>query len=197
MNSLQFLTSEAFNAVRLQNNAVVLSNTIPGLSAVLFYSPNCPYSQNLVPQFMQLPAHMTNVCVFGIVNISQNKRLITLSQTTQTPIEFVPLIIIYHNGIPICYYDKAHDANSIGNFIYNKAREIPQQSFSNYQYQEQHYNSQQQYNQQQQQQQYQPNSSTGQGLKNARIVRIPRPGGIPLYGENQITYLTNLDLHNY
>jgi len=82
----------------------ILCNGIKGISLVMFYSPLCPISQTLLPEFRRLP-QVINGCKFCILNINENQDIITLSEQTISPIEFVPYIIFYINGRPFLQYD--------------------------------------------------------------------------------------------
>ena len=45
--------------------------------------------------------------------------IVNLSRKTDSPIEYVPLIVLYLNGVPICRYEDEPSEQGIINFIVN------------------------------------------------------------------------------
>lgn len=129
MSSLLFLTSDDFN---LQNgkNGTILGHEIKGYSLILFYSTQCVYCQQLIPIFKRMPDRV-NGCQFGMINVSMNKSLIGMSRQSITPIEYVPLLILYINGSPYMRYDGPAEENEIRRFIFEVSNVVQENGFAN------------------------------------------------------------------
>ena len=130
MSALLFLTHEDFNIQRGQKGNV-LGHFIKGFSLVLFYSTQCKFCNELVPIFRQLPGTI-NGCSFGMINISNNKKLIEMAKNTITPITYVPYIILYIDGRPFMAYKGKRDKKDITKFVIEVANNMAKKrSFSN------------------------------------------------------------------
>lgn len=116
MSGLLFLQTDDFSIQR-GTKGDILCHTIRGLSLVLFYSTNCQYSRALIPIFKRLPVVLAGGCQFGMINVSTEKNVITMSKATISSIKYVPLIILYVAGKPFIRYDGPHDENEIRRFI--------------------------------------------------------------------------------
>lgn len=99
MNILQHLSIEDFKITRLGTNDVLV-NVLPGLSLIMFYSNSCQHCTDIMPAFKKLPSRFPS-CTFGIVNISRNMGLAESSKRTTTPIQYVPFVLLYNDGIPV------------------------------------------------------------------------------------------------
>lgn len=115
MSSLLFLTTDDF-IVNQNEKGPVLCHEIKGYSLILFYSTQCVYCQQFIPVFKRLP-DVLNGCQFGMINVSMNKTLINIAKQTITPITYVPLLILYINGVPYMRYDGPAEENEIRRFI--------------------------------------------------------------------------------
>ena len=129
MSSLLFLQTDDFS-LRKGEQGQVLCHDIRGFSLVLFYSTQCVYCQQIIPIFKRLP-DIVNGCQFGMINVSMNKQLIRLSKSSITPIEYVPLIILYINGSPYMRYDGPPEENEIRRFILEVSNLVQKSGFSN------------------------------------------------------------------
>ncbi len=129
MSGLLFLTSEDFSIQRgVKGNT--LCHNINGFSLILFYSTHCSHCQGLIPIFKTLPGSIGG-CQFGIINVSTNKGCIEMSQNTNTPIKYVPLIILYINGQPFMSYTGPYNIDYIKNFVIDAANNVQKkQQFS-------------------------------------------------------------------
>lgn len=126
---LLFLTSEDFN-IQKGNKGDILCSNIPGFSLILYYSTHCPHCQTLIPIFKKLPGTI-NGCQFGMINISTNRRVAEMSQTTIAPIKYVPFVVLYVNGKPFMIYKGPHDEGEIRKFVVEIANNIQKrQQFS-------------------------------------------------------------------
>ena len=113
--SLLFLTSDNFNTVKGETGSL-LCNNIEGFLLVLFYSTQCSYCQEVIPIFKQLPKQIQG-CKFGMLNVSKNNQLVTMSKETIAPLEYVPYIILYTGGKPFMRYEGTINIQSLKAFI--------------------------------------------------------------------------------
>jgi len=122
--SLLFLTSEDYH-VENGPQKPLLGHTISGFSLILFYSNKCPTCKPIYEVFKQLPGTV-NGCQFGMINVSTSKKVVEMSQSTTSPLTYVPYIILYLNGKPIMAYedDSVPTVNKIQNFIREIAQNI-------------------------------------------------------------------------
>lgn len=118
MNGLLFFTSEDFYVHEKQHNEKLLNNTVVknGLLLVLFYSTQCVHCQNAIPVFKQLNKSIHG-CSFGMINVSTNAKVVAMSKMTISPIQYVPLVILYYNGEPYYKYKGAITLQEIQKFI--------------------------------------------------------------------------------
>lgn len=115
MSGLLFLQSGDFS-VQPGSRGDILCNSIRGISLILFYSTRCQHSQALIPIFKSLPGSIGG-CQFGMINVTNERDIITMSSSTVAPIQYVPLIIMFINGKPFIRYDGPHDAAEIRKFL--------------------------------------------------------------------------------
>jgi len=115
MSSILFLSTDDF-LIEQTEETNILCHEIRGFSLILFYSTQCEYCQKIIPIFKRLP-RVVNGCQFGMLNVSMNKTLISQSQSTNTAIKYVPLIILYINGRPYMRYEGPHEEQDIRQFI--------------------------------------------------------------------------------
>lgn len=88
-----FLT---YNDFDVQNNELVLK--LPGYYFIFFTQRSCVYCHNLKPVFDRLST-ITKGCNFAYVDVDQaNQRIVSMSNNTGMPIEYVPLLTLYING---------------------------------------------------------------------------------------------------
>lgn len=121
MNGLLFLSSDDFSI----QNENMLCHQIPGFCLVLFYSTHCEHCNALIPIFNKLPGSL-NGCQFAILNVSQNKSCVILSQKTITPIKYVPYIVLYIDGKPFMSYKGPYVLDEIKKFILDVSRNLQQ-----------------------------------------------------------------------
>ncbi len=175
MSSLSFLDSDDFS-IKNGNNGQLLCHDLQHVSLVLFYSTHCGFCQKLIPIFKQLPT-LVNGCQFAEINVSVNKRVVEMSQTTITPIKYVPLIIMYVNGTPSMEYKGAYDIREIRKFIMETYAMIEKNISFNKTY---------------------PNKEHPNIHHNPKDKRIPAYSlGEPLSGEDGKCYLSVKEIQNY
>lgn len=176
MNALLYLTHNDFKVKQTHNGSTLLCHEIQGLTLILFYSTACHYCQQIIPVFKTLPGRI-NGCQFGLVNISTSKPVVGMSKQTSHPIKYVPLIIIYVNGMPFYEYRDEYSVEKIVSFIQNVASKIPRPQFSS--------NSNQRQQQQEQKRgKFQPR-------------RQPYCEGLPVFGDKKdmVCYLPECDAY--
>ena len=113
--SLLFLTLDNFNIIKGETGSL-LCNNINGFLLVLFYSTQCSYCQDVIPMFKQLPKQIKG-CKFGMLNVSKNNKLVTMSKDTIAPLEYVPYIILYTDGKPFMCYEGDISLQALQTFI--------------------------------------------------------------------------------
>lgn len=123
LNPLLYLDQNDFSFMppQTQNEPGLLVNNVRGLCLVFFTSIHCAWCQTLMPSFKFLPSKI-NGCQFGVVNINVNNntntRLLEMSKYSNTPINHVPFLVLYYDGMPYdIYQGKANDPNIVQNII--------------------------------------------------------------------------------
>lgn len=124
MSELILLSSEDFSVQR-GTKGNILCTGITNLSLVLFYSTNCVHCQNFLPIFKKLPSTI-NGCIFGVCNLSANKQVVEMAKNTISKINFVPFILIFHNGKPYMSYNGPPSEAEIKKFIIDVSNNIRQ-----------------------------------------------------------------------
>lgn len=124
MSSLSFLESRDFFIKQSKlKDGNIMCNKIHGMSVCFFYSPNCPYSKQLLPVFKNI--RINNVHL-AFVNVELQRQVVLMSQHTKAPIRFTPVITMYYNGTPYCNFDnsKSMNGHTIEQFILNCGSQI-------------------------------------------------------------------------
>jgi thioredoxin-like negative regulator of GroEL len=116
MNGLLFLSSEDFYLSDSQNEKLLNTTIDQGMLLILFYSTQCEHCQKAIPIFRQLP-QMIHGCTFGMINVSTNAKVVHLSKNSISPIQYVPLVILYVNGEPYYKYKGVISLPEIQNFM--------------------------------------------------------------------------------
>lgn len=120
MNSLLYLTPHDFN----ENMHHKIVNT----SIVLFYATTCQHSLQLLPIFKKLPKTVNGGCQVGLFNVGFYQEIIPRSQNTDTPIKYVPYIVMYNNGVPFIQYEGEQNEKAIIEFIKTMIDKIKQET---------------------------------------------------------------------
>ncbi len=118
---LSFLTGDDFSVVEGPNGRPIMVHQFRGLSMVMFYSNSCSHCQTLLPVFKELPK-VVNGAHFALANVSSNKSIVAKARSTNTPIEYVPLVIFYVDGAPFAQYTGEHNLQAIVGFIKEMAQ---------------------------------------------------------------------------
>jgi len=132
MSKLLYLTDDDFRIVDGPDGKT-LCMSIKGFSLVLFYSKQCIHCHSFIPKFKQIP-QMVSGCQFGLVNVSSNVNIVKMSESTVSPIKYVPYILLYINGKPFMQYDGPRTSKDVREFIVNVSKQLNEkQYFSNIQ----------------------------------------------------------------
>jgi thiol-disulfide isomerase/thioredoxin len=123
MNPINFLSTNDFQTAE-SKNGLMLKNKIKGFSFVMFYSNQCSYSRTITPFFKEL-ANKFPGTIFAMVDISRNLNVVHASKNTNTPIQYVPLLIFYNEGVPLFRYEGPTDQTSYEK-LFEFLREIHQ-----------------------------------------------------------------------
>lgn len=130
MNGILFLNTQDFTIRNGEKGKLLcLQYESNGLTLVLFYSKECKFCDNLINKFKQLPSAIHG-CQFAMVNVNRNMDLVEQSKSTIVPLEFVPDVILFVNGLPYMRYDGAHEISAIRDFILHIYKTLEKTMFS-------------------------------------------------------------------
>lgn len=115
MSGLLYLSADDF-VIEQGTKGPIMSNAIAGVSLILFYSNNCQYCEKFMPIFKRLPGTI-NGCMFGMINVSLNKKVVVMSKQTIAPIKYVPYIVLYIKGKPYMVYNGPASDIDIRKFV--------------------------------------------------------------------------------
>ena len=87
-----------------------------GLTLILFYSNNCSYCDNLISEYKRLPSNLLGVN-YGMINLNNHPTVVNMSNESISPIKYVPVLILYLNGLPYLEYEGENTLESIKAFI--------------------------------------------------------------------------------
>lgn len=96
-----------------------LCNKLPGYSFVFFISNSCHFCEDVKPHFDKLSQAIQG-CSFAYMDVGQNQQqIVQMADRTNNRIEYVPLLILYVNGIRIAQYfpDEDNPQNNYQNMI--------------------------------------------------------------------------------
>ena len=97
------------------NHAGNLCVNQKGYSFVMFVSNACSYCSEIAPSFLRL-SQIIKGCVFGTINVDQDSRkIVEISNRSRTPLEYVPYLVLYANGVPMAQYH-SDESNPDSNF---------------------------------------------------------------------------------
>lgn len=84
-----------------------LCNNVPDFSFIFFTSSECSYCYDLMPDFIRLSKAIQG-CTFGQLDVDyDNQAIRVVASRSSTPINYVPYLVLYVNGIPFNVY--THD----------------------------------------------------------------------------------------
>jgi hypothetical protein len=122
MNSLLNLTSRDI-VPRQTKKGIALTTRIKGNCLILYYTNECNFCKPILENFRYLVRGRLP-CTFGIMNLTNNMDVVALSKRTQNPIEYVPLVVFYVDGMPLLEYTGEKDIDSITKFINHMTTDI-------------------------------------------------------------------------
>jgi thioredoxin-like negative regulator of GroEL len=116
-NAAFHLTADDFYVDNGSKSKILCIKSLRGISVVLFWSNRCEFCPQTVQIFKDdLPNIIPNV-QFGLINITQHPKIAYMSKVTNTPITYVPYIVLYVNSIPFLRYESDKTAESLVNFV--------------------------------------------------------------------------------
>jgi hypothetical protein len=107
----------------------VICCTQKGVLFVMFQADPgvCQYCELAKPEFMQLP-QIIGGAKFALCNLSKCPNLVQLSYQTITPLNKVPLFILFVNGRPFMNYSGEKQIKHFAEFMQNVLQRLSQQS---------------------------------------------------------------------
>jgi hypothetical protein len=88
-------------------------------SIVMFYTDDCDQCKIIKPVLLSFVGNPTiQICMVNVYD-PDSVKLIEQSQKTTTPLQHVPFIVFYINGIPFKKYDGQYNFSDFQNFIKN------------------------------------------------------------------------------
>ena len=189
MSGILFLGSDDFCVRAGEKGNMMCMSGWKGLTLVMFYSKECQFCHKLINKFKQLPT-IVNGCKFAMCCVNRHYDIVEKSKNTIAPIEYVPDVILYVDGIPYIRYDGAHEVEDIKSFIFTVYEKLQKTCFSGNQQQQQQQQQQQlsshdnvrrqQQHSMQQQQQYPSEQQQQQQQQQYSIQQTPG-SSIPAY----------------
>lgn len=131
MSALHFLKSSDYHIGTNREGDKVLAHRIKGYSVILFYSNLESVSSQIKTIFMQLAGSIGG-CIFGVTNIQHAANCQRMSTKTITPIDSVPIIMFYSDGIPHVKYNSSKiSAQYLTTFAVGVANHLERQKSNN------------------------------------------------------------------
>lgn len=121
-DNLVFIQNSNFKVDEMKEGKV-LTHNIQGLTFVLFYSNSCPHCKQVIQIFQELPRRIKGM-KFGFVNVSQEPGIVVKSNKSIMPIEYVPYLMFYTDGVPYVQYTGEYNMNKIIDFLNNVNKTI-------------------------------------------------------------------------
>lgn len=118
--SVYFLTSNDFEA---RGDDFFYRNAKPELTLVLFYTNDCPHCKPILPLFQQLAARLQG-CKYALMNVGENYAGALLSRKTNTPINYVPFVLLYYNGTVLKQFKAQYTFDNLRDFLVEAAKEL-------------------------------------------------------------------------
>lgn len=129
MSGILFLGSDDFCVRAGEKGNMMCLSGWKGLTLVMFYSKECQFCHKLINKFKQLPT-IVNGCKFAMCCVNRHYDIVEKSKNTIAPIEYVPDVILYVDGIPYIRYDGAHEVEDIKSFIFTVYEKLQKTCFS-------------------------------------------------------------------
>jgi len=109
--SIYYLSADEFSVEDRK-----LAIALPGTALVMYTTKTCTHCIKFIPEYKMLPKRITGVTV-AICDLDDNRGISRMSQSTVTPIDKVPKIMLYVNGLPKAIYSGVRTNNEIIKFI--------------------------------------------------------------------------------
>jgi hypothetical protein len=111
---LNFLQAADFYIGKNKKGDALLCHRIKDFSLVLFYSKNCKICPGVIEIFKRLAGKVSgcHICM-----TQMNKDIFKMSMGTNTPVEYVPLVILYTNGKPLIRCETEYNEQTLIDFI--------------------------------------------------------------------------------
>lgn len=127
-NSIYMINGNSFQVVKRPdtNKPTLAIKQRHGTTLILFYSTTCQYCHEMMNKFEELSTIISN-CVFATCNIGDNMEVAEQSQYTDTPITYVPLLVLYINGLPYVRFNGDEDVPTLRDIITKTTNELTHQ----------------------------------------------------------------------
>jgi thioredoxin-like negative regulator of GroEL len=121
--SLYYLTSNDFSVTEGQLQCKHARNEF---ILMFFFSPDCQYCKPIMSLIQQLVRGLQG-CKFALINVRENYMISQMSRNTNTPITYVPLLMLYYGGKPYQKFSAAPSLANLQTFILNAANQVKTQ----------------------------------------------------------------------
>lgn len=127
MSNLLYLGQQEFYVDNGMKGPVVCC-ALKGVVFVMFHAnPNvCQFCDLAKPEFFKLASIVSNA-KYGLCNLSQYPELVSMSAKTITPLQKVPLFILYVNGRPFMNYEGPKQIKPFAEFMQQALARLQQQ----------------------------------------------------------------------
>ena len=121
------LSAESFKKMKGNRGYVLGIQGKQELTLVMFYSINCVYCDQAMPELIKLSTFINEnqlpICI-AICDILKHKKIIHESNDTVDPIKFVPYMPIYLNEKPYLRYNGKKTAEDMLNYLIEVLKRI-------------------------------------------------------------------------
>ena len=111
-------------------NKSLMSSIKDGYSLVLFHSTRCPHCESARRILTRLNDTVVG-CEFGMINLDENRGIISTANKSNLKIEYVPLFVFFANGTAYMMYAGPLDEGNIRQFIEQVAQAYADEYTSN------------------------------------------------------------------
>ena len=98
-------------------NRLVL--TRPGVWVVMFRLPVCKACIAAKYSVLEVVQEYSDRINYGRVDVAENKRVVSSSANSSTPIKKVPMFITYHHGLPVMMHQGPYTKSKLTTLIDN------------------------------------------------------------------------------
>jgi thioredoxin-like negative regulator of GroEL len=113
MPSIRFMKTTDFS---VDSNKSLVSSIKDGYSLILFHSTRCPHCNNAREILSRLNETVVG-CKFGMINLDEQKGIVSTANKSNLKIEYVPLFVFFANGTAYMMYAGPLDEGNIRQFI--------------------------------------------------------------------------------